>query len=583
VRVSRGLLIAFACWAGACFGADTAELSGRPVAFVGVRGAEAVSPTTLRSLLEINVGDSFDEDEAVLGLARIRNHYAESGYFLASATLDGYVLSSRADSASLVLTVSEGPHAVFGAVEIIGDSSLSGGTGQYVSVRSGDVYSSSAVEADVSSILEAYDGSAYPFARIAPEVVAVHDDGSLDVRLTVMEGPRVVVTDVRFPGRRRVHREVYARRFSDVVDREYDGRRVSNAIARLRLIPSVREVAEPQVLLRNDGKSVVISVPVVEKSASRAEGLLGYAPGEGDADGELIGLADLHLGNLFGTDRRARLRWSHPSRGDEDLSFSYTEPWLFGYPLDVDVGFEQSRRDSQYSRTRVTLGLSARLTHDLGGSVSGSWSRLAPPEEGVRTIDPARRYSVSLAGEYSSFDSPYNPSRGTRADASVEYARRRSWTNAGETGANETTVHGGGAVAFPVKTPHLLYFAAGAGAVTTSAEVVPIDLRFRLGGLATLRGYPDERFPATHTAWGRVEYRYRVDARSYVAAFVDGAVWRNQTVSGDDVFYTDDAAVGGGFGLRAGAGAYVAALDYAWGRDATLTGGVVHIGLIAEF
>ena len=78
-------------------------------------------------------------------------------------------------------------------------------------------------------------------------------------------------------------------------------------------------------------------INVKEKNTNNFDGIIGYIPPRTeDEKGYVTGLVNVTLRNIFGTGRAAAVRWQKLDRNSQELELKYLEPWLFGYPFNLN-------------------------------------------------------------------------------------------------------------------------------------------------------------------------------------------------------------------------------------------------------
>jgi hemolysin activation/secretion protein len=125
-----------------------------------------------------------------------------------------------------------------------------------------------------------------------------------------------------------------------------------------------------------------------------------------------------------------------------------------------------------------------------------------------------------------------------------------------------------------------LVVGAGFDGVFTSAGRIPEANRIRLGGMQTLRGYPEDWFSVVKAFSLRIEARRLLGRRSRVYGFFDAVAMEDETRSLDNL---RDAPFGYGVGLMGGSSSGVVRVEIALGRDDTWNDAKLHFGLIQRF
>jgi outer membrane protein insertion porin family len=114
------------------------------------------------------------------------------------------------------------------------------------------------------------------------------------------------------------------------------------------------------------------------------------------------------------------------------------------------------------------------------------------------------------------------------------------------------------------------------GREVSTASPGPGDL-YRLGGFRTLRGFREDQFMGTQTAWGSVEYRFLAGGRSFFYGFFDPGYVAGDATAGDLFTY------GYGIGMRLETGIGLIGVSFALGEGQPVAETKIHFGLINDF
>jgi outer membrane protein assembly factor BamA len=124
-----------------------------------------------------------------------------------------------------------------------------------------------------------------------------------------------------------------------------------------------------------------------------------------------------------------------------------------------------------------------------------------------------------------------------------------------------------------------------AGGYRSSKSMFENEL-YRLGGIATLRGFDEESILASVYSVGTFEYRYLLEQNSYLYLFFDGAYYENKVrqMKGDEWI---DQPIGYGAGISFETKAGIFSINYAIGQQKgnppDLKSAKVHFGIVNWF
>ncbi|MCK4511632.1 BamA/TamA family outer membrane protein, partial [bacterium] len=352
-----------------------------------------------------------------------------------------------------------------------------------------------------------------------PAAVWLGDEDGLTGLVEVSEGTETWFGDVVVAGNDVTREHVIVREARLERGESFSLSRLSRVRPRLERLTFLDAVEEPVVAVDPESGEATVGVTVTEGAASRISGVIGFSGGP-DASDDITGIVDIALGNIAGTGRSASASWERIRENQTQISFSYTEPWLLGVPVDVGVAGSQSVRDTLYTTTEGDLLVTARL----GDRTRLIWSlgaeRYVPGGAHGSTSKSVR---TAFAAAYDGTDAPWNPTAGTRIRASIEYADKKIAAE-----SRDESLGTFAALAeqfFRLRMRQVLALRARVEALVSTEEEVPFHELLVLGGARSLRGYREEQFRGTRTALGSIEYRLLLGRRSRAIVFVDAGYW----------------------------------------------------------
>jgi outer membrane protein insertion porin family len=548
-----------------------ASAAAAAVVGVDVEGAHAVSARVVRSVLVPDASAPFDPTGLPARVDSLLALLADLGRPLAAADV---AWSEEGDGGvRLRVLLDEGTPARLDSLVLEGVSSADAAAAAADGgLRRGSLVTGDAVVRGASALLDMYGASGRPLASVRPAGAAFRR-GGLALTLLVEEGPLFRFGDPVVSGNTVTKTRVVTRAAGIVPGAIYDATEVDRVRARLERLGIFGRVDDPIVAYDSKAGLAVVGVEVEEAAASRITGILGYDASGPGADGRLTGFVDVALGNIAGTGRAAAAAWERVGAGSTRTSFSYTEPWLLGAPVDVGVAGAQVVRDTVYTTTEGDLLVTARM----GERTSVTWSvggeRYAPGATSERATSSTR---TSLGADFDATDAPANPTRGVHLAGTVEYAAKEEKDGGRRERSGTVTLLG--EAFLPVRLRQVVALAGRLAAISSTEEDVPFHEELVLGGARSLRGYREEQFRGTRTALGTVEYRFLLTRRSRALAFVDAGYYYR---GGSN--YAKGVKLGYGIGLRAETRLGIIALDYGLGEGDGLLDGKLHVGLSREF
>jgi len=525
----------------------------------------------LRRLMAWSPGDSIPPAKIEDAKRILRDALIERGFW--NASVDITPGAKQADRTVLDVHVNPGEPAAIDEISIVGNRIMAREEIlALLEIRTGQRLEARAVQVGIQRVLRAYAERGHPLARVYPGRFRREADGRLVWLLQIGEGPETVVEEIRAVGKTSTNPDVLGRIAGVQAGSVWDARRIDEIAPRLRREDLFLSVGEPRIVRGSHDNLLRVEVEVEEGKSSSILGVLGYVP-TAAGQGEVVGLIDLHLGNIMGTARRAEFHFERQASESRDLSFRYREPWIFGSSVAVEVGAAQALRDTLYSRTDLDLAISVPIGWRARAELAGE-RRESSLETDGREISTGG--SVAVSADHR--DRRLNPSKGLRGALRIGLRQ----TNEDIT---RTRVESGAGAYIPLGSRWVIAQESGFEGVWSSSDGVPISDQYYLGGTNTLRGYREEQFHGEIVWWARNELRYRLSSRSRGYTFVDvGGYQFDETDPLGVPPQQDDVLAGGGVGIALETkGAGMLRVEIAVGRGDDFSDAKVHVALEQEF
>ena len=475
---------------------------------ISFRGNEYFSQRELLQDFPLQGKTVYSAEKLAASVRSLTDRYRNEGFFLAS--VDSVVRGYSSDSAAVELEycIAEGVRSVVREFRIHGGALF---TDREIHLafetRVGSSLSQATLEKDIDDLLVRYEENGYPLARIIVDSVAVDTQTSKDLSfaLEITEGSRVYIDEIRAEGNTSTRGEVISREAYLQPHELYRQKKVDSIRRRLERLAIFISVGEPQLYLSHepgtaDSLSGGLSITVQEGNTNNFDGIVGYVPPPTEGKGGYVtGNVFISMRNLFGTGRKAVVRWQRENEFSQELEASYVEPWVAGYPVNVGAGIFQRKQDSTYIKTRLNLHADVNLTTDLAIVLSFDQESVYPSAD-LNYFTVFESSILSFGGEvrYDTRDNLRSPTSG------INYATAYS------RGTKKIT---GPAAYLPFITERdfvveklsvdveqfLTLFAKQVlvtgvhGRKVASSRLEQSDL-YQLGGINTVRGYRENQF-----------------------------------------------------------------------------------------
>lgn len=466
----------------------------------------------------------------------------------------------------------------------------------YLNVQPNTVLNTVQVGERIQGINAAYNRDGYILARVND--MAVDQDGVLHISIT--EG---IVEDIVPHGNKKTKDYVILREFNQKKGQPFNKFLVRRSVEKVYNLGYFDDV-NVRLLEGSTPDKVVIEIDVLEHKT----GTITLGAGYSDSDG-FVGIVEVGEDNLRGTGDKIKVHWEFGgTAGYKNYSVSYLRPWIDSkgtslgltifdredtytdYNSDGDeisqyvktqkgINVSLGRQTGEYTRDYVTLetrkdGWKFDEDENSGYNYAeGAGEGSDPAKYGSYTWNNekydfkddnyiennfGRTNSVSWQKVYDSRDNIYDPKRGKRVSATVQWAGHGLggdfdyYKFTGEY-RNYKAIGNNQVIAFRAR----LGWAQGD---------VPYSALYTLGGADTLRGFEDDQFRGKKMYNATLEYRVPIFNKVTGVLFTDmGDAWDAPHVT----WYDDDKS----FNISVGAGVRISTpigpirLDYGVSKD----------------
>lgn len=468
----------------------------------------------------------------------------------------------------------------------------------YLNVQPNTVLNTVQVGERIQGINAAYNRDGYILARVND--MAVDQDGVLHISIT--EG---IVEDIVPHGNKKTKDYVILREFNQKKGQPFNKFLVRRSVEKVYNLGYFDDV-NVRLLEGSTPDKVVIEIDVLEHKT----GTITLGAGYSDSDG-FVGIVEVGEDNLRGTGDKIKVHWEFGgTAGYKNYSVSYLRPWIDSkgtslgltifdredtytdYNSDGDeisqyvktqkgINVSLGRQTGEYTRDYVTLetrkdgwkfdedensgynyaaGPGTGTAEEKAAYPGYSWDNGDYNFAGKNYIENnfGRTNSVSWQKVYDSRDNIYDPKRGKRVSATVQWAGHGLggdfdyYKFTGEY-RNYKAIGNNQVIAFRAR----LGWAQGD---------VPYSALYTLGGADTLRGFEDDQFRGKKMYNATLEYRVPIFNKVTGVLFTDmGDAWDAPNVT----WYQDDK----NFNISVGAGVRISTpigpirLDYGVSKD----------------
>lgn len=496
---------------------------------------------------------TYNQDMLQNDLELIAEEYFNVGYVQVRVKEPELTFSEDLRSLTIHVEIEEGDQYRVGDVDIQGDLLLEKDVLlEKVKTRSGEVFSRARLRQDLLTLNDLYADSGYAYVNVSP--LTHLDNQNLLVHLVfdVEQGVQVSIDRINIRGNAKTRDKVIRREMRLVEGELYSATQIKESRRRINNLGFFDEVNLSTA--RGDEEDLMnIEVDVKE----RPTGTFSIGAGYSSVDG-IIGQASLQQDNFLG--RGMRLDLSAAVGGSSaTYRFGVTEPYFLD--KDLTLGFDLYRTIREWTsfdekRTGGNLKLGVPIRNNLRAffiyryeekeiyNVAETASLFVREQAGQATLS-----SITASLQRDTTDYRLDPTRGAMSEASVEFAGL-----------------GGDQRYFKYILDHRHYFPfkwdtyfsvhGQIGYVRGwGGKDVPIEERFFLGGINSLRGFKSRRvgpreeedyIGGEKSAYANFEYIFPLikDAGLKGVVFFDvGNAWRSNEQYFSDVRYNTGAGI----------------------------------------
>jgi len=517
------------------------------------------------------------------------------GYYFSHFNEAKLDISQDSTSATIFITIDEGKSAVIKNIYFNGIDSLLGKKiiDQFEFLK-GQAINKEVIEINIGNVLSEYENSGYPFIKIIINSVYIYHDSVsgenfADIYFKIGSGELNRIDKIEIRGNNSTKDYVIIRELRLEKGEVYSQERIEefpNRLNRLRFFESVKV---PQFYLNSKNEGVLL-VEIKEKNTNNFDGIIGYVPpNKNEQSGFVTGLVNISLRNLFGTGRAAAIRWNKFDRNSQEFDLKYLEPWLLGYPFNINFNFYQRIQDTTYVQRKIEGAVEYLATEDISASVMIASESVIPTVRIIPrfTVFNSTYFTTGINLKIDTRDDPYAPTTGILFINSYAFSKKtidgplQHITPDIQTEVNLQRFAVSLYAYYEIFLRQII--AIGINGRELRGPTFENSDLYRLGGTNSLRGYRENQFLGSRIFWSNLEYRFLFTRRSYGFIFFDTGYFLRPAEETRNILKAEDFLYGFGLGLSLETGLGVLAVSYALGKGDSFSDGKIHFGIINKF
>ncbi len=543
----------------------------------------------------INEGQNFYPGILDTSLARISTNLLFNGYF--NFAFEGSFVEVTSDSqmVNLIINVDEGQPTFVKDIFFTASDSID--IEDFISSLNylkGEIFNRYEIETSINNLLTDFENRGFPFAAVKIQSVHFYNDSAsndhnADIYLVLEEGRKSRIDKIEVSGNISTKDYVIIRELRIESGEEYSQQKIETLPRRLNKLRYFDPVPVPQFYIDSQNNGV-LQINVKERNTNNFDGIIGYVPpAKDDESGYVTGLVNVTLRNMFGTGRAAAIRWQKLTRESQELELKYLEPWLFGYPFNLNADLFQRIQDTTYVQRRIGGALEFLATEDISASAFISTEEIIPTERTIPvfTVYNSSSLTTGLGLKIDLRDDPIAATSGFFFETVYSFSKKKIngppeyITPTLETDINLQRVTVGFGAFYEIFLRNIIALSLN-GKELSGPFFEQSDL-WRFGGTRTVRGYREEQFLASRIAWSNLEYRLMLTQRSYAFIFFDAGYYFLEADPDRGIAKSEDYIFGYGLGITVETAIGLLGVSFALAQGDSFSEGKIHFGIINEF
>jgi len=464
----------------------------------------------------------------------------------------------------------------------------------------GQVFDKNELEEYINDALTKLENDGHPFAVFTITSVYFYYDSTdennyADLYLNLDTGIKSKIEKIEVKGNESTRDYVVIRELRIEPGEQYSQDKIEELPKRLNRLRFFEPVTTPQFYVDSDDNGVLL-ITVKERQTNNFDGIIGYVPPANENEsGFITGIVDVSLRNLFGTGRAVAFRWRKIDRNSQELELRYLEPWLFSFPLNLNVDFLQRQQDTIFVQRTISGGLEYLATEDVSAAVFVSSESTIPTlsEDSVFTVFNSTSLTTGINLTIETLDDPIAPTSGILFSNSYMFSTKNIngppefILPETETEINLQRFEATLALIYELFIRHVIAFKIN-GRELRGPVFEESDL-YRLGGTNSLRGYREDQFLGNRIYWTNLEYRFFLSRRTFAFLFFDTGYFLRDAY---EVYNADGVEkvpkqeafkIGYGLGINLETAIGVLGVSFALAKGDSFSDGLIHFGIINEF
>jgi len=451
----------------------------------------------------------------------IADQYYNKGYVQVKVRQPLITIDDDKKAMEVLIEIREGEQFRVGQVDISGD--LLKDKAELLALlklKPGDVFSRQQLRKDILAVNDLYADQGYAYVNVSPLTHVDPEQRLVNLLIEVEQGIQVYIDKIQIAGNTKTRDKVIRREMTLVEGDLYSATKMKESRRRVNNLGFFEEVNVATVK-GADESNMNVAVDVKERPTGTFSVGFGYSSVDG-----LIGQGSVTQENFLGRALKLNLAGSLGGKSTT-YQLGLTDPYFLDKNL--ALGFDLYKTEREYTDfSKKTFGGSAKLgfplTYDIRAfflyryeekeifDVDREASLLIRDQEGESTLS-----SITSTLTRNTTDYHLDPTRGSVSQLSAEFAGLGGTEKFAKYIADQRFF-------FPYKWGTVFSLHGQIGYIqSVGGEEIPIDERFFLGGINTIRGFKSRQVgPRVRVARQVVDSSGNVTASSDDYEFIGG-------------------------------------------------------------
>jgi outer membrane protein insertion porin family len=421
----------------------------------------------------------------------IADLYRNNGYVNVKVGEPVVKMADVADGLEVFIGITEGEQFKVGDIGFKGDMLASEkDLRKKLKIESGEIFSAADIRTDIATLTDVYADKGHAFANVTPMTKADAEKKIIDITFEMEKGNLIRFEKINITGNPKTRDKVIRRELRVTESELYSATGIKNSKKNL-MNTGYFEEATLSTSKGSTGDQLNVDVNVKEKPT----GSFSIGGGYSSLDG-IIGQASVSQSNFLGLGLKANVAGSIGGKS-QTYSVGVTDPYFLDSKW--TLGFDVYRSERDYiDYSRRLLGGDIKAGYPINDTLSTFFMykyeikeiyNPQPSYQIVHNIDPVN-YPTGSTATSSVFGSISRNTTDYRLDPSTGMINSLSLEYAGLGGDNKYARYIADTTWFyPIYKKLILVNKMTLGYVQDIGQEVPIDEKFYLGGIYSLRGY----------------------------------------------------------------------------------------------